>query len=207
MRFDAVLVGIGGQGVITTARVLASAALACGIRVKVTELVGVAQRGSVVIDQIRLGDGIHSPTIPDQRAHVILGFEPAETVRISAKFLAPEGLVVVNTAPIPPLSVVMGQESYPSLTEILKLAQKTTPNVVALDATAIASQIGGLVMVGSVLLGVLTETCQLPVEPAALATGFEEVFAGAVAQQNLRAFNLGRRAGKEKTGVRHLPAF
>ncbi|MBQ0785784.1 MAG: 2-oxoacid:acceptor oxidoreductase family protein, partial [Amphritea sp.] len=56
------VVGVGGQGVMTAADVLSQAALALGYDVKKTEVAGMAQRGGVVTSHVRFGKKVLSPS-------------------------------------------------------------------------------------------------------------------------------------------------
>ena len=62
--------GIGGQGVMTAAEILAQAALAKGFDVKKSEVAGMAQRGGVVSSHVRFGRKVHSPVITPGSADI-----------------------------------------------------------------------------------------------------------------------------------------
>jgi len=95
--------GIGGQGVMTAAEILAQTALAQGYDVKKTEVAGMAQRGGVVTSHVRFGEKVNSPAIPDGEADLIIGFEPAESARWLEQ-LKPGGVMLVNqNIQVPPI--------------------------------------------------------------------------------------------------------
>ena len=75
------VVGTGGQGVMTATEILAEAAIAFGHDVKKTEVAGMAQRGGVVSSHLRFGPKVLSPQITPGTADVLLGFEAAEGMR------------------------------------------------------------------------------------------------------------------------------
>ncbi|HEY5790565.1 MAG TPA: 2-oxoacid:acceptor oxidoreductase family protein, partial [Gammaproteobacteria bacterium] len=75
------VVGIGGQGVMTAAEILAEAALAEGFDVKKTEVAGMAQRGGMVTSHVRFGERVLSPSIAPGTADILVGFEVAEALR------------------------------------------------------------------------------------------------------------------------------
>jgi indolepyruvate ferredoxin oxidoreductase beta subunit len=93
--------GIGGQGVMTAAEILAEAAMAEGHDVKKTEVAGMAQRGGVVTSHLRFGRKVLSPQIEPGTVQVLLGFEGAEALRWS-HYLKPDGLALVNNARLVP---------------------------------------------------------------------------------------------------------
>ena len=74
------VVGVGGQGVLTAAQVLARAAHSVGHPVAVGQLHGMSQRGGSVECTVRLGD-VHTSYLVGDTADVVLGFEPLETLR------------------------------------------------------------------------------------------------------------------------------
>ena len=91
------VVGIGGQGVMTATEILAEAAIAFGHDAKKTEVAGMAQRGGVVSSHLRFGKKVLSPQITPGTADVLLGFESAETMRWQ-HMLRPDGITLMNTA-------------------------------------------------------------------------------------------------------------
>ena len=104
--------GIGGQGVMTAAEILAEAAMAEGHDVKKTEVAGMAQRGGVVTSHLRFGRKVLSPQIEPGTVQVLLGFEGAEALRWS-HYLKPDGLALVNNARLVPPVVELGLFDYP----------------------------------------------------------------------------------------------
>ena len=79
--YTILLCGVGGQGTITAADLLARVATAAGLDCKVSEIHGMAQRGGSVTSHIRIGNRAFSPLIPLGKADIILAFEPSEAVR------------------------------------------------------------------------------------------------------------------------------
>ena len=102
------IAGIGGQGSVLAARILAQAAEAKGWQVRSAETIGMAQRGGVVESTILLG-GWKSPKLGFGEADIVLGFEPLETLR-GLRYLKQGGVVFSSTDVIPPLSVSAGRE-------------------------------------------------------------------------------------------------
>ena len=102
-KTDIFIIGVGGQGSLTTSRILGEAALRAGQNVLVGEIHGMAQRGGVVESTVRIGD-VYGPTISEGCADVLLGFEPVETVRGLHK-ASKNTLVIVNTHAIVPATV------------------------------------------------------------------------------------------------------
>ena len=103
-----VIVGVGGQGILLGTQVAARAALAAGFDVKTNEVHGMAQRGGSVIAQIRWGAKVYSPLVPDGTARALASLERIEALRF-ARFLAPDGLAVVSTQAIVPVTASSGR--------------------------------------------------------------------------------------------------
>ena len=81
VKYNVQLVGVGGQGVLLASMVIGNAALIEGLEVATSEVHGMAQRGGSVMCSVRLGNDILSPLIPKGSADLLVGFEPAETLR------------------------------------------------------------------------------------------------------------------------------
>ena len=105
------VVGTGGQGVMTAAEILAEAALAEGHDVKKTEVAGMSQRGGVVSSHLRFGPRVLSPQISPGCADLLLGFEAAEGLRWQ-HMLRPDGLALINLGRLVP-PVVESSVSIP----------------------------------------------------------------------------------------------
>ena len=89
------LVGVGGQGIILTANLLAETAAIAGMDVKKSEIHGMAQRGGSVISSVRFGTVVHSPIIPEGASDILVAFDRLEALRW-AHFLAKDGKVLLN---------------------------------------------------------------------------------------------------------------
>ncbi|MGB9809868.1 MAG: indolepyruvate oxidoreductase subunit beta, partial [Caldanaerobacter sp.] len=147
------MVGVGGQGTILASNVLSEGLLKSGYDVKMSEVHGMSQRGGSVSTQIRFGEKVYSPVIEMGAADVIVAFEKMEAVRW-LNYLKKDGMVIVNTVEIPPLSVLIGKEEYPkNLLEILK----NNAHTIAVEADKIAEGLGNVRAQNIVLLGVLVK--------------------------------------------------
>lgn len=142
--------GIGGQGVMTAAEILAQTALSLGFDVKKTEVAGMAQRGGVVTSHVRFGEKINSPAIPDGEADLVIAFEPAEAARWLDQ-LKPGGVVLVNQARQEPPIVSIGLFDYPD--DPVADIKERGVEVYAFDATEIAKNLGNVRLVNTVMLG------------------------------------------------------
>ena len=69
-----VLCGVGGQGTILAADLLARAAQASGLDVKVSEIHGMAQRGGAVTTVVRFGEKVQSMVVDLGCADCVVSF-------------------------------------------------------------------------------------------------------------------------------------
>ena len=143
------IVGVGGQGTLLAAKVLGEYAGLTGNEVKLSEVHGMSQRGGSVVTHVRYGTQIHTPVIWEGGADVVLAFEPLEALRY-AHYCAPNGCVITNVTPIPPMAIATGVAQYPDVDAALPQAKRVR-------ATDMALQAGSIRCVNMVMLGALTK--------------------------------------------------
>ena len=189
------VVGTGGQGVMTAAEILAEAALAEGHDVKKTEVAGMSQRGGVVSSHLRFGPRVLSPQISPGCADLLLGFEAAEGLRWQ-HMLRPDGLALINLGRLVPPVVELGLFEYPD--DPIGAVRAAGRRVVAFDASALAREIGDLRLGNSVMLGAIAD--HLPFAADVLERCLLQRFAArkpALLELNRRAFAAGRLAAAQ----------
>ena len=184
-----VLAGVGGQGILLASEIVARAAMVAGLDVKTNEVHGMAQRGGSVVAQIRFGAEVFSPLVARGTARVLGALERIEALRQS-DLLAPDGLAVVSSQMIVPVTVSSGQASYPADAEAR--LRSAFPRLIYLDAVEIAEQLGNRRAANLVVLGAMAGELGLPDE------GWQEAIRGSVKPRhvdvNLRAFAAGKEA-------------
>lgn len=183
------ITGVGGQGTVLATSLIGQAALMTGMNVNVSEVHGMARRGGVVESAVTLGDVI-SPIISNGEADILLGFEPAETLRALSK-CSSKSTIVTNTHPLPPFTVSIGQGKYPDVDDLLAKLKKRVNKLVALDADKLAHQAGSVLSLNMVMLGALSRHTDLPVEPKELKKAIKENTKKKFLDINLKAFDLG----------------
>ena len=190
------VVGIGGQGVMTAAEMLARAALAQGFDVKKTEVAGMAQRGGVVSSHVRFGVKVYSPQIEPGEADLLIGFEAAEALRW-LPHLRPTGVAMVNTLRIAPPVVSTGLYAYPA-DPIGELAVAGI-EVHAFDAGAMAEALGNPKLVNTIMLGAISDYLPFPAEvlKTCIVEGFR-AYKPKLAEVNAQAFEAGREKIKSR---------
>ena len=184
-----VIVAVGGQGNLLASSVLGEAALLCEVPLHMSEIHGMAQRGGVVESALVFGDA-NSTIISDGEADVLVGFEPAETLRALPKCNA-DTVVITNLAPLMPFTVNIGKGVYPDLAELQALIRAKTSRLIAFNAAALAKEAGNVLAVNMVLLGALTQTGVLPFEADTVKEAMRRKTKKAFLDSNLKAFDLG----------------
>jgi indolepyruvate ferredoxin oxidoreductase beta subunit len=185
---NVMVVGIGGQGVMTAAEVIARAALASGFDASKTEVSGMSQRGGIVCSQVRIGRKIMASEIRPGEAHLLIALEVAEGLRWS-HWLAPGGVAYVNTFQAVPPIVASGAARYPAAP--LEDAAAAGAEVHAVNADAMATALGDRRLSNTIMLG--TAAARLPFSADMLKRTLLERFAAdhPMRALNARAFDAG----------------
>lgn len=186
------LVGVGGQGILLTANMLARTAAIAGMDVKKSEIHGMAQRGGSVISSVRFGTEVFSPIIPEGQSDILVAFDRLEALRWS-HFLARDGKALINNADIVPVTVSSGLQQPVSDFET-RLA-KAFPDALVVDAAKIAEEVGNVRTMNMVLAGAISVLT--PFRESQWTKAMEESFTGPKAKLldiNKKAFDLGRAA-------------
>ena len=190
-RLDAVLAGVGGQGVLSIGALIAGAAGDAGLWVKQSEVHGMSQRGGAVEAYLRISDRpIKSDLIARGGADLIVSLEPVEALR-HLEFLKPDGTVVSATEP------VKNMPDYPEPETVLERL-RSLPHAVLVDAQRLAREAGNAKAANVVLVGAASPL--LPVPPSAIEGWIHQIFdskGGRTVDVNLKAF----RAGCEVAGA------
>ncbi|WP_031514627.1 indolepyruvate oxidoreductase subunit beta [Desulfofalx alkaliphila] len=189
MKFDVIISGVGGQGNVLASRILAQAAINAGHPVRTSEAIGMAQREGVVMSQVRIGEDVYSPIIPEGEGDVLLGLELAETVRMLPR-VKKNCTVVANTACIIPVSATLGMAPYDENTLINYLKQHA-PNLHLLDASNLAAKAGNVKVANVVLLGAVAALKILPFSGQQLLDTVINAVPIKFKDVNRRAFELG----------------
>ena len=195
-EFNVLITGVGGQGVILLSELLGKSAVKDGLKVRGSEILGMAVRGGSVTSIIRIGDEVYGPLIPLGKCHALVGMEPSEALRNIAH-LSKSSLVILNTAATVPFTVFLGQSKYPGLEETLEKLSKASGGIIQLDAAQLAQEAGSRLTTNIVMLGALFGTELLPIKIATIKESIQERFPAKVAPVNIKAFDLGYEACRQ----------
>ncbi len=187
-----ILVGVGGQGAILTAKVLVEGLMRAGYDVKMSEVHGMSQRGGSVSTQVRWGEKVYSPLIGKGEADYMVAFEKMEAVRY-ADILKPEGVAIINNYEMASATIAAGNAVYPAgCLEAMQNAFKTF----SLKAGQIAESLGSAKCMNIVLFGALTHVLKLE------GIDWEAVIADVVPAKfrelNLNAYRAGLAAAENQ---------
>lgn len=186
MKKDIILSGVGGQGILSIAMVIAQAATDAGLELKQAEVHGMSQRGGDVQSNLRLStEPIHSDLIPEGRADLVISMEPMEALRY-LPMLSRDGHIVASSKPF------VNIPNYPDQ-DALQAELDSLGCVVKADIEAVAKEAGNPKGANMVLLGMAAPFIGI-VSKESLREALKVVFARkgeAVQEANCRCFDAG----------------
>jgi indolepyruvate ferredoxin oxidoreductase beta subunit len=190
-QINIVVCGIGGQGVVLAARIIAEAALAEGLKVVTADVPPISQRFAPTLSFVRIGQGVFSETVPEGEADLLIGFEPLQALRHGIAFASEDGIVLLNNRAIdlrPNPSI-----KYLPIEEILKYFKKLgVNNVRCFAASDVAiNQAGSILALNMVMLGVAYATNILGVQGKNIENVIMRVSPKGAIKANLIAFQAG----------------
>ncbi len=151
-----IITGVGGQGNVLAARLLAEVVLQEGNEVAVGDVFGLAQRGGSVASHVRWTKGkILPPLVPAQSLNILLAFEPLEALRVLTAYGCENTLVIVNNAPVMPIGVQAGRFKYPVLDKLWQGIEDLSGQAIIVGATDMAREVGEIQALNMVMLGAL----------------------------------------------------
>ena len=191
MKSDIILAGVGGQGILSIATVIGVAALADNLYLKQAETHGMSQRGGAVYSHMRISDQpVFSDLIPGGSADLILSVEPMESLRY-LPYLSETGYLVTNITPF------VNIPNYPEIETVMAEIRKH-PRYIAIDADAIAKEVGSTRASNMVMLGAASPF--IDIEFSKIENGIRTIFERKgenVVNMNLEALRRGRQFAEE----------
>ncbi len=194
MRKDILLCGVGGQGTVLASKLIASAAMRGGEVVHSAETIGMAQRGGCVTSHVRIGAAAYAPLIPLGAADLILAFEPAEAAR-NLCYLKSDGFVIVNCAPVPPVTESLHPTGYDG-SEMLNYLRRRCHHVLVIDGDAICKKLGSPKFLNVALLGAAVGTSVTGLEPRHVLEEIDARVPKKYRATNQQAFRMGKQIGE-----------
>jgi indolepyruvate ferredoxin oxidoreductase beta subunit len=163
VRYNVLMVGVGGQGVLLASMVIGETAMRKDMGVAMSE--------------------VHA-------------FEPIEAYR-SLDSANKETYIVTNTHPIIPITVSMGTDEYPDLDSIIEKMRSASSRVIPINATKIATELGGAIATNSVLIGAVAAVRGFPLSAEELMKSLLDRVPEKFREMNERAFQAGYQVAKD----------
>ena len=187
-KFNILIVGVGGQGVLLASEIISGVAMQAGFDVKKAEIHGMSQRGGVVTSHVRIAERVYSPTIALGTVDVLMAFEKAEGLR-AVNWLKKDGVAIVSHSTLVP-AIVTSSKQYEYPHDAIEQMKTKSENVIDVAADKIAGELGNPRLVNTILLGVLSN--YLPFPEALWIEVIKKQVKERFVEVNLKAFARGR---------------
>ena len=186
---NVLLAGVGGQGTVLAAKLLAQAALEKGWQVRTAETIGMAQRGGNVVSHVRIGDKgetVHASLVSRGMADLVIAFEPAEAARV-LPYLAPAGTLVAAT------TAVLSTDPYRAtdvVANIQRALEGTKATFISVDDQALVEAAGSRKVLNNLLLAKALQTGCIPISLDDLRSAIAACVKPKLVDMNLRAVDI-----------------
>ena len=194
MKKDILICGVGGQGTVLASKIIAAAAMEAGDPVHSAETIGMAQRGGPVTSHVRIGEEAYSPLIPFGSADMILAFEPAEAVR-NLRYLKPDGIVIVNSVPVKPVTESLMPTGYDGTEMIAYLKKKCS--CIVIDGEELCRPFGSSRYFNIAILGVAAGADRLGIDKETILSEIVRRVPERYLETNKAAFLAGAEIGEQ----------
>ncbi len=186
-KFNIIISGVGGQGLISLAKIIAQAAFESGFDVKTSELHGLSQRGGSVKTEIRFGKKIYSPLVSQGKADLIISLEEQEALA-GIYYANKQTNFLINQLQTPTLGKSVSEK------EILTALKKFSKNIYLVPAKKICQkEIGSGQTAGVFLLGLAMAKKILPLPEKSVIKAIKKVLPEKYWQMNQKALLLGKK--------------
>ncbi len=192
---NVMLTGVGGQGTVLAAKVLAQAAQEKGWHVRTAETIGMAQRGGSVVSHVRMGnDGeeVFSPLIAEETADMIIAFEPAEGARV-LPYLSSDGVLVTAETAIQPVTAALAANPYRGsdvIDRLYAMFEVGSNRLVVVPDEWVLDQLGNRKALNTVLLASAIATGRLPLSIDDLRAAIKACVKPQFVDMNLEAIDI-----------------
>lgn len=164
---NVLITGVGGQGTVLAAKLLAQAAQTKGWQVRTAETIGMAQRGGSVVSHVRMGnenEEVHAPLVNKGKADLVIAFEPGEAGRC-LPYLAKNGTLVTATTVVQPITAALSGTGYASegaLAGLHTALDESPARLCIVDDAALVAESGARKALNVMLLARALDTGALP---------------------------------------------
>lgn len=193
-EYNIVVVGVGGQGLLTLAGAIARAALEHGYEVRAAELHGLSQRFGSIETSLRFGKNIYSPIVRQASADLVIALEPAEAIK-ACYYASQKTAFLLDTKPIVPNIMYQEGIEYPSIDEIKSRINIFSKKIITVNASEDTKALTGSTIQANIyLLGRAASEGLIPLKKEWLIKGIEEVVPPAAVEVNKKVFEAGWRS-------------
>lgn len=200
MKYNILLTGVGGEGILTVGALIARAANLEGYYVKGVQLHGLAQRGGMISAAVCFGDEkeLFSPKIMQADADLVIAFEPMEAVRAAYYSVKDKTSFVINNCPQIPVYANILELPYPGIEDVIKKIEPFAKSILVFNTKNVAKENFGSGIFGNVILiGAAFSAGLLPLKEENLRKAILET-SPKEPEKNLEAFKLGVSMGGNK---------
>jgi indolepyruvate ferredoxin oxidoreductase beta subunit len=202
-KYSVLVVGVGGQGIMTIGNVLKKAGQKKGWIVVGTETRGASQREGSVDNSVRyviLNPGeernerstVISPLIPMAGADIIIALETNEALR-SAKFASGKTSVLINLYEILPPQAVSEKWKGATFDEVINIMKTFSSDVRTIRANELSkNEFGDFSMSNMIMLGAAMGIGKMPLSSDDIREVIEEEFGGSMSNA-LKGLEIGIR--------------
>ena len=186
-EFNMVIVGTGGQGLITLLKIISQAVLIEGKDIKTSELHGLSQRGGSVEVHLKFGKKIFSPLIRQGNADLIIALEAQETLK-ACYYASKQAktIFLVNNFFIP-----IPDKKLLTKDNILKNLEKFSQETISIPASDICKkQVGTPVTAGVFLISLACSKNLIPLKPNSILQAIKKIVPEKYLELNKKTFLL-----------------
>lgn len=187
METKIILVGVGGQGILTLARMIGIAAIKSNLDVYISEVHGMAQRGGSVIVHLKVGDKVYSPLIAKGDADWLIGLEIIECCRY-IDYASKKTNVVINDRLIPPPGIYISESKKKNL---IKIINQYVNNTYIIPAHKLAVELGDSILTNSIMFGAVSKLNILNIKKELYLEALQEAIPRKYLNINIVAFKKG----------------
>jgi indolepyruvate ferredoxin oxidoreductase beta subunit len=192
------ITGVGGQGNVMASGVIGNMLSLQGYKITVGETFGASQRGGSVRSDMRISSTMTlSPQMPKGSAHMIVGMEPSETMRVLNDLGNPDVKAICNIRAIQTSATISGELMYPEEEQHRQWLEDLTSKVWFVNTTEEAIKLGHPIFSNIMLIGALAGTGELPMDKDVFKEVISNMLPADRIEKNLTAFDIGKQMTAE----------
>ena len=195
-RYNILLAGIGGTGIISLSQMISVAAHLDGLKVVTTDQTGLAQKYGAVTSTISIGSEAHGRMYLGT-ADLVVGTDPqVSTTADVMRFISKNTFVLLNSKPSSTGKIIEERDWKFNVNEAEELLQEHSKELYSFNVYEYAKKLTGhALMVNMIMMGYAYEKCLLPIREISILKAIEAN--GTLVDANKKAWKLGRHLAIE----------